>query len=88
MEKILHPATIRGTANYGWLQAKYLLNLIYYSDSKMTQNDMFQVFKDTFTDTLTKILCTGDHLWNWKTNRVSATSGNDNHVLLIEIPIQ
>jgi len=88
MEKILHPATKGGTANYSWLQAKYPLNLKYYFNSDMSQIQILQLFKDPFTEFLNVIIFTRNTLRKWKSFGASATSGNDNHVLLIEIPIQ
>jgi redox-sensitive bicupin YhaK (pirin superfamily) len=46
MEKILHPEATRGTANYGWLQAKYSFSFANYFDPERTQFGMLRVLND------------------------------------------
>ena len=76
MEKILHPAATRWTANYGWLKVKYSFSFQNYFDSNSTQTGLLLVLKDAIRTTLIKILTPRQ------------TIENDIHVLYIEIPIQ
>jgi len=46
MEKILHPEATRGTANYGWLQAKYSFSFSNYFDPNRTQFGVLRVLND------------------------------------------
>jgi redox-sensitive bicupin YhaK (pirin superfamily) len=46
MKKILHPAATRGSADYGWLQAKYSFSFANYFDPKRTQFGLLRVLND------------------------------------------
>ncbi|TDI69990.1 MAG: pirin family protein [Bacteroidetes bacterium] len=46
MEKILHPAATRGTANLGWLQARYSFSFANYYDSDRLQFGLLRVLND------------------------------------------
>lgn len=46
MEKILHPAATRGTANLGWLHAKYSFSFANYFDSNRLQFGLLRVLND------------------------------------------
>ncbi|MBX2829178.1 MAG: pirin family protein [Flavobacteriaceae bacterium] len=46
MNKILHPAATRGTANYGWLQAKYSFSFANYFDPNRLQFGSLRVLND------------------------------------------
>ncbi len=46
MKKILHPAATRGTANYGWLQAKYSFSFANYFDPNRMQFGLLRVLND------------------------------------------
>jgi quercetin 2,3-dioxygenase len=46
MEKILHPAATRGTANLGWLQARYSFSFANYFDSDRLQFGLLRVLND------------------------------------------
>ncbi|MEL6812319.1 MAG: pirin family protein [Bacteroidota bacterium] len=46
MKKILHPAATRGTANYGWLQAKYSFSFANYFDPNRLQFGKLRVLND------------------------------------------
>jgi len=39
MKKILHPTATRGTANYGWLQARHSFSFVNYFDPNRLQFD-------------------------------------------------
>jgi len=46
MKKILHPATTRGAANYGWLQAKYSFSFANFFDPNRIQFGKLRVLND------------------------------------------
>ncbi|MBT8256386.1 MAG: pirin family protein, partial [Bacteroidia bacterium] len=46
MKKILHPAATRGTANYGWLQARYSFSFANYFDPNRMQFGLLRVLND------------------------------------------
>ena len=46
MKKILHRATTRGTANYGWLQAKYSFSFANFFDPNRIQFGKLRVLND------------------------------------------
>ena len=46
MKKILHPASTRGTANFGWLQAKYSFSFANYFDPNRIQFGKLRVLND------------------------------------------
>ncbi len=46
MKKILHPANTRGTADYGWLQARYSFSFGNYFNPDRTQFGMLRVLND------------------------------------------
>lgn len=46
MKKILHPETTRGTANFGWLQAKYSFSFANYFDPNRMQFGKLRVLND------------------------------------------
>jgi len=46
MKKILHPAGTRGTANYGWLQAKYSFSFANFFDATRMQFGKLRVLND------------------------------------------
>jgi len=48
MKKILHPASTRGTADYGWLQANYSFSFGNYFDPERVQFGMLRVLNDDF----------------------------------------
>lgn len=46
MKKILHPAATRGTANYGWLDARYSFSFANYFDANRLQFGSLRVLND------------------------------------------
>jgi len=46
MKKILHPATTRGSADYGWLKAKYSFSFANYFDPSRIQFGLLRVLND------------------------------------------
>jgi hypothetical protein len=46
MKKILHPAATRGTADYGWLQAKYSFSFANFFDPNRVQFGKLRVLND------------------------------------------
>lgn len=46
MEKILHPASTRGSADYGWLKAKYSFSFANYFDPNRLQFGLLRVLND------------------------------------------
>jgi len=48
MKKISHPASTRGTADYGWLQANYSFSFGNYFDPERVQFGMLRVLNDDF----------------------------------------
>ncbi|MEZ4875785.1 MAG: pirin family protein [Flavobacteriaceae bacterium] len=46
MKKILHPASTRGAANYGWLQARYSFSFANYFDPNRLQFGLLRVLND------------------------------------------
>ncbi len=46
MKKILHPAMTRGTANFGWLQARYSFSFANYFDPNRLQFGKLRVLND------------------------------------------
>ena len=48
MEKVLHPATSRGTANFGWLNANYSFSFANYFDPNKVQFGQLRVLNDDF----------------------------------------
>lgn len=46
MKKILHPATTRGAANYGWLQARYSFSFANFFDPNRVQFGKLRVLND------------------------------------------
>ncbi|MAN58649.1 MAG: hypothetical protein CMC08_02305 [Flavobacteriaceae bacterium] len=46
MKKILHPASTRGSANYGWLQANYSFSFANYHDPERLQFGLLRVLND------------------------------------------
>ena len=48
MNKILHPAATRGSANYGWLKANYSFSFANYFDSNRTNFGVLRVFNDDY----------------------------------------
>ena len=46
MQKILHPASTRGTANYGWLQARYSFSFANYFNPQRLQFGKLRVLND------------------------------------------
>ncbi|GAA4322174.1 pirin family protein [Pontixanthobacter gangjinensis] len=48
MEKILHPANSRGTANYGWLKANYSFSFANFFDPKKVQFGLLRVLNDDY----------------------------------------
>ncbi|MEZ4857918.1 MAG: pirin family protein [Flavobacteriaceae bacterium] len=46
MKKILHPASTRGNADYGWLQAKYSFSFANYFDPNRLQFGLLRVLND------------------------------------------
>jgi redox-sensitive bicupin YhaK (pirin superfamily) len=58
MKKILHPAATRGTANYGWLQAKFSFSFANYFDPNKLQFGKIRVLND---DTIAPSMGFGTH---------------------------
>lgn len=58
MKKVLHPATTRGAANYGWLQANYSFSFSNYFDPNRLQFGMLRVLND---DTIAPAMGFGTH---------------------------
>ncbi|MDT0554405.1 pirin family protein [Patiriisocius hiemis] len=48
MKKILHPASTRGTADYGWLQANYSFSFANYFDPNRMQFGKLRVLNDDY----------------------------------------
>ncbi|AVR46675.1 hypothetical protein C7S20_16150 [Christiangramia fulva] len=48
MDKVLHPASSRGTANYGWLKANYSFSFANYFDPGKVQFGLLRVLNDDF----------------------------------------
>lgn len=48
MEKVIHPANSRGTANYGWLNANYSFSFANFFDPNKHQFGLLRVLNDDF----------------------------------------
>lgn len=58
MKKILHPATTRGSADYGWLKANYSFSFANYFDPNRIQFGLLRVLND---DTVAPAMGFGKH---------------------------
>lgn len=58
MKKILHPASTRGTADYGWLKANYSFSFANYFDPNRLQFGLLRVLND---DTIAPAMGFGKH---------------------------
>ena len=58
MKKILHPATSRGSADYGWLKANYSFSFANYFDPNRVQFGLLRVLND---DTVAPAMGFGKH---------------------------
>ncbi|TRO66669.1 pirin family protein [Christiangramia sabulilitoris] len=48
MEKVFHPASSRGTSNYGWLNANYSFSFANYFDPEKLQFGLLRVLNDDY----------------------------------------
>src|SRR5210317_614827 len=58
MKKILHPATSRGSADYGWLKANYSFSFANFFDPNRVQFGLLRVLND---DTVAPAMGFGKH---------------------------